>query len=532
MEKQVLGGLEWRINVPDGTSKEPVPECSYYLKPRLALKGFLVVGLMARVLNFLEKAWALGVSEPKKVIHGMKVGIALSLVSLFYYMRPLYDGVGGNAMWAVMTVVVVFEYNVGATLCKSLNRVTGTFLAGSLGIGVHWVASQSGEKLEPIILGISVFILASAATFSRFMPSVKARFDYGAMIFILTFSLVSVSGYRVDKLFGMAHQRLSTIAIGTSLCIIISMFVSPIWAGDELHQIIHRNMEKLAESLEGCVGTYFKDNQSGHPSEGDSSKKTQAYKCVLNSKATEESMANFAMWEPPHGPFNFRHPWKEYLKIGAVLRSCACCIDALSGCLDSEKQATEHLKVHLRDASMAVCSHSCIVLRELSMSVKTTTNSSKLHSSVGEMNFALQELQNALKSLPTQLILQQPFPDESSENKSNNEKECAPPVLGLIPLATLVSLLTEIAARIEETVDGVVKLAELAEFKASNEEKRAQNQSTSNNQSSDHPSCDTEPRRPFQRPEFISTSHLRDRYFSGFCKLVSVEERERHSFFS
>ncbi|KAF7846548.1 hypothetical protein BT93_L4172 [Corymbia citriodora subsp. variegata] len=492
MEKQVLGRLEWRINVPDGTSKVLVPECSYYCKTLLALKG-LVGGLVARVLRFLDKAWALGVSEPKKVIHGIKVGIALSLVSLFYYMRPLYDGVGGNAMWAVMTVVVVFEYTVGATLYKSINRVTGTFLAGSLGIGVHWVASQSGEKLEPIILGISVFLLASAATFSRFIPSVKARFDYGAMIFILTFSLVSVSGYRVDELFGMAQQRLSTIAIGTSLCFLISMCISPIWAGDELHRLIHRNMEKLAESLEGCVANYFKDNQSGHPSEEDNSYKTQEYKCVLNSKATEESMANFARWEPAHGPFNFWHPWKEYLKIGALLRNCACCIETLSGCLNSEKQGTEHLKGYLRDASMAVCSHSCNVLRELSMSVKTTTYSSEFHSSVGEMNSALQELQNSLKSLPTQLILQQPLAVESNENKSTTKKECAPPVMGVIPLATLVSLLTEIVARIEEIVDGVVKLAELAEFKASNEEIIAQNQSTNNNRSSDSPGCEAEP---------------------------------------
>lgn len=94
-------------------------------------------------------------------------------------------------------------------------------------------------------------IAASAATFSRFIPSVKARFDYGAMIFILTFSLVSVSGYRVDKLFNVAHQRFSTIIVGTTLCILISMLFYPIWAGDELHNLIHRNLEKLTDSLDG-----------------------------------------------------------------------------------------------------------------------------------------------------------------------------------------------------------------------------------------------------------------------------------------
>lgn len=98
---------------------------------------------------------------------------------------------------------------------------------------------------------VNSYYAASAATFSRFIPSVKALFDYGAMIFILTFSLVAVSGYRVDKLFDMAHQRIFTIIIGTSLCILVSMIIYPIWAGKELYRIITRNMDKLADSLDG-----------------------------------------------------------------------------------------------------------------------------------------------------------------------------------------------------------------------------------------------------------------------------------------
>ena len=92
---------------------------------------------------------------------------------------------------------------------------------------------------------------ASAATFSRFIPNIKARFDYGAMIFILTFSLVSVSGYRVVELLDMAQQRISTIIIGTSLCIIVSTIICPIWAGQELFVLITGNMDKLANCLEG-----------------------------------------------------------------------------------------------------------------------------------------------------------------------------------------------------------------------------------------------------------------------------------------
>ena len=70
------------------------------------------------------------------------------------------------------------------------------------------------------------------------------------MIFILTFSLVSVSGYRVVELFELVHQRLSTIGIGASLCILVTILCCPIWAGCELHLLIHQNMEKLADSLD------------------------------------------------------------------------------------------------------------------------------------------------------------------------------------------------------------------------------------------------------------------------------------------
>lgn len=54
----------------------------------------------------------------------------------------------------------------GATLYKCVNRATGTLLAGSLGFGVHWMAIQCGENIQPIILEISVFLLGrSTCTF-------------------------------------------------------------------------------------------------------------------------------------------------------------------------------------------------------------------------------------------------------------------------------------------------------------------------------------------------------------------------------
>ncbi|XP_024993201.1 aluminum-activated malate transporter 10 [Cynara cardunculus var. scolymus] len=450
-------GPEWNVNV---AAVSPQVELGVAKRIFRQLQGQIFECWM-KIRTFFNKARNIAANEPKKVIHGLKVGMALSLVSLFYYMRPLYDGVGGNAMWAVMTVVVALEYSVGATIAKSFNRVTATFLAGSIGIGVHWIANQFGE-LEPVVLEASISILAAAATFSRFIPSVRARFDYGVMIFILTFSFVSMSGYRVDKLLELARNRVSTIAIGTSICILTSMLFYPVWAGKELHNLIYHNLEKLADSLDGCVRDYFKDNEERF------SRKQEGYKCVLNSKATEEAMANLAGWEPAHGRFKFRHPWKQYLKIGASMRSCAYCIETLNGCINSEVQTPEVLKKHLKEVCMTLSSCSSNVLKELAMTMQTMTKSTKTEFFVQEMNFAVQSFQNVFKELLKQpVLLPVAEADEQNSRTCKGEMSQKPqivPIMGIFPLATMASLLTEIAEQVEGIVAEVDEMAAQAEF--------------------------------------------------------------------
>lgn len=92
---------------------------------------------------------------------------------------------------------------------------------------------------------------ATGSTFMRFFPRIKAKYDYGMLIFILTFALVAVSGFREDEILEFAHKRLSTVVIGGSVCLIISVAVCPVWAGEDLHRLIALNMEKLANFLEG-----------------------------------------------------------------------------------------------------------------------------------------------------------------------------------------------------------------------------------------------------------------------------------------
>ncbi|XP_071728952.1 aluminum-activated malate transporter 8 [Rutidosis leptorrhynchoides] len=389
------------------------------------------------IIDFAMKIKKIGVDDPRRVMHSLKVAFAITLVSMVYYLQPFYNGMGDAGMWAILTVVVVFEYTVGATLSKGMNRGFATLLAGALGIGAESFASLFGIAVKPIVLGSFVFFLVSIATFSRFIPSIKRRYDYGVLIFILTFSLVCVSGYRVEKLIHLAHQRASTIIFGGATCIIISMCVCPVWAGEDLHKLIVTNLEKLAIFLEGFGSEYYKISQSSDKSF------LESYKSVLNSKATEESLANFAWWEIGHGKFRFRHPWKQYLKIGVYAQQCAYHIEALNGYLDTKVDAPSEFQKLVQEPCMKMSSEVGKALKELALSMKLMIYPSNSTIHIENCKKAIDELNSTLRS-----------PMAAKWD-----------ILETIPVIAAVSILIDIIKCVETISEAIEELSKKAHFK-------------------------------------------------------------------
>lgn len=80
-------------------------------------KGGILVGnwdeMKGKLMKAIKVSKKVGKDDPRRIIHSMKVGLALTLASYFFYFRPLYNGFQGEGMWAILTVVVVFEFTVG-----------------------------------------------------------------------------------------------------------------------------------------------------------------------------------------------------------------------------------------------------------------------------------------------------------------------------------------------------------------------------------------------------------------------------------
>jgi hypothetical protein len=98
-------------------------------------------------------------------------------------------------------------------------------------------------------------LTGTATTYMRFFPYIKKNYDYGVLIFLLTFNLITVSSYRVSNVLKIAHERFYTIAMGCGVCLVMTLFIFPIWSGEDLHNSTVIKLEGLAKSIEGIHAT-------------------------------------------------------------------------------------------------------------------------------------------------------------------------------------------------------------------------------------------------------------------------------------
>ncbi|CAK9173379.1 unnamed protein product [Ilex paraguariensis] len=493
--------------------------------------GKTKIGIMKKQIDvFMERMkrfpsrtwrtiWKVGREDPRRVIHSLKVGLSLTLVSLLYLMEPLFKGVGQTAIWAVMTVVVVLEFTAGATLCKGLNRGFGTLLAGSLAFFIEYIARESGRVFRAIFIGAAVFVIGAASTYMRFFPYIKKNYDYGVVIFLLTFNLITVSSYRVDNVLKLAHERFYTISIGCGICLLMSLLIFPNWSGEDLHNSTVSKLEGLAKSIEACVGEYFKDEEA-EPNKDKSSEDPiyKGYKAVLDSKSIDETLALHASWEPRHSRHCYRFPWQQYVKLGGVLRHFGYTVVALHGCLQTEIQTPRSVRALFKDPSIRLAREVSKVLMELADSIRKRRQCSPEILS-DHLHEALQDLNTALKSQPrlflgpntnpTTNILalaasaasQKPGKDygtslssvktdssalfewksrrASEQQRREAERKVLRPTLSKIaitslefsealPFAAFASLLVETVARLDLVIEEVEELGRIASFKEFN----------------------------------------------------------------
>ncbi|CAM0944378.1 unnamed protein product [Alopecurus aequalis] len=346
-----------------------------------------------------REMWAFARKDPRRPVFAAKVATALALITLLVFLREPSDIVG-HSVWAILTVVVVFEFSIGATLSKGLNRGLGTLTAGGLALGVAELASHIGN-LDMVFLIISTFLVGFGTTLIKLHPKTKP-YEYGLRVFLLTFCYVTVSGYSTGKFTGTAVSRFLLIVIGAAVSLAVNIGIYPIWAGEDLHHLVAKNFSRVAESLEGCVDGYLACMEYERvPSkiltyQASDDPLYSGYRAAVESQPQEETLLGFAIWEPPHGPYKMmKYPWKNYTKVGGALRHCSFAVMALHGCILSEIQSPPESRKVFSAELNRVGNEAAKVLRELGQRVKTMTRMSSPNI-LAEVHHAAEELQRKI----------------------------------------------------------------------------------------------------------------------------------------
>ncbi|XP_058225054.1 aluminum-activated malate transporter 14-like [Rhododendron vialii] len=428
-----------------------------------------------------------GREDPRKVVHSVKVGMAVTVASMVYLLEPLFHGMGrNNSIWAVLTVILVLEFTAGATLYKGINRGIGTLAALSFALLIEIVARHVGHIGCAISIGFSVFLTGAFMTYMRFIPAMKKHCDNGLIVFLLTFNLITVGSYHDDNVFHSAIQRNYTIAIGCGICIITSLLILPNWSGEDLHSSIISKFEDLAKVIQACVEEYFQVPDTKDASK--SSKTTaleKSYEEIFQCNSTEESLATFASWEPRHS--RYCYPWKQYVHLGTVLSRLAYTAFVLHGCLESHVQAPQTVRALFKEPCEHVAEEIVKVLSELAETIKKHHHfsahiSDHLHEALEELDASIKtQHQLFLPSNPTKTEAAKPSEILGSQIrgpeqlKIRNRTTSKTVITRLefseaLPFSAFVSLLIETVAQLDLVIEEVEELAKVAHFKEFHEE--------------------------------------------------------------
>ncbi|CAK9215831.1 unnamed protein product [Sphagnum troendelagicum] len=298
----------------------------------------------------------------------LKAGLAALVAGLLCFAPGFLRPLNKNGVWAVITVDIVLEMNVGLTFSKGLNRTMGTSLAAALALVVDFIGSFLGKN-ENYFLLICTFLGGALPTIFKFRRPFKDRWNYAVVMSMITFHLLILNQSDRHSKFRLPMIRIATIAIGFLIATFINVLLLPNFAGNNVNNLLATNFERAGNVVERCVGEYCKGTVLDELPEVLTDVATDdLHSCfheIVAADSELEKLLNAAKFEPPHGKFFFRYPWHIYDDVSENLRYAFYDVVALDACLRAEIQAPLNLRGIFRMEFLALGKECAEVFRTL-----------------------------------------------------------------------------------------------------------------------------------------------------------------------
>lgn len=360
--------------------------------------------------------------------YGFKMGVAIVLSSVPVLVGPLYDYFGMNSLWLIISVIIIYEPSVGSLLSKGLQRLAGTIVAVILSLICAQIGGASGQG-EVYVIPALLFLGAVVLGFLRQVWPVKKKYDYAALITLITFGLLTLSEYRTHAGPRLAGLRMLLIVMGFVVAAGTNLAIKPKFAGKDLHQIVSDHFSKIAVSLDACVQAYLAGARSAELQkliEGSEPEDEvyEGYKTVILAKGDEDTLHDMVVWEPPHGQFRFKYPWDLYKDVSRMCRHCMYSIVNMDGCLRSEMQCPVQFRQLLARPMTRLAEEAMKVLEAMGESV-SEMKVVNLRPFISAVQAAALDLQKELQKNAMLLITPTPETDRWVESYLDEDDERA-----------------------------------------------------------------------------------------------------------